>query len=155
MDAPQTHIWGPHLWIILHSAAEWIGTKTLKKLPQEEVRIWRGLLSSLRYSLPCPVCKKHYTAYLQTTAPTTISQEFIRSWLYKLHSDVNARTDKPNTITIEQLNEIYSKPFNFTHHFNAIIEQMTRALRLGWCSREDIHRTSRFLNELKQFYDFF
>jgi hypothetical protein len=154
MDAPQNHIWGPHLWMILHSAAERIGI-THVKLPQEELRIWTGLLSSLRHSLPCPVCKKHFTTYLSSNPIITFNREFIRNWLYNLHYQVNDRTEKSTTITIEQIPEIYSKPFNFSAHFRTVLEQMNRALRLGWSSRSDIQKTVRLSEELKRFYDFF
>lgn len=154
MDAPQNHIWGPNLWMILHSAAERIGTSHVK-LPQEELRIWAGLLSSLRHSLPCPVCKKHFTAYFSSTPVKSFNREFIRNWLYNLHCQVNDRTDKKVEITIEQIPEIYSKPFNFSAHFRIVTEQMNRALRLGWASRDDIQKTVRLSEELKRFYDFF
>ena len=154
MDAPQNHIWGPNLWMILHSAAERIGTSHIK-LPQEELRIWAGLLSSLRHSLPCPICKKHFTTYFLSTPVKMFNQEFIRIWLYDLHRQVNDRTEKENTITIEQVPEIYSKPFNFSAHFRVVTDQMNQALRLGWSSRDDIQKSARFFEELKRFYDFF
>ena len=153
MDAPQTHIWGPNLWMILHSAAERIGTSHVK-LPQEELRIWTGLLSSLRHSLPCPICKKHFTAYFSSTFVKSFNREFIRHWLYTLHCQVNDRTEK-SSITIEQVSEIYSKPFNFSAQFRIVAEQMNRALRIGWSSRDDIQKSIRFFEELKRFYDFF
>jgi hypothetical protein len=155
MDSPQNHIWGPELWMILHSSAERINTPLHQKLPKEESRIWLNLLSSLRYSLPCPLCKKHYTNYYSSTPITVFNREFIRNWLYNLHCQVNSRTDKNNTITIEQIPELYSKPFNFSRHFNIVIEQMNKALRIGWSSREDIQRSVRAFQELKRFYDFF
>jgi hypothetical protein len=154
MDAPQNHIWGPNLWMILHSAAEHIGTSHVK-LPQEELRIWTGLLSSLRHSLPCPVCKKHFITYFSSTPVKTFNREFIRNWLYNLHCQVNDRTEKSVEITIEEIPEIYSKPFNFSAHFRVVAEQMNRALRLGWSSRDDIQKSARFFEELKRFYDFF
>lgn len=141
--------------MILHSATERIGTKSLNRLPQEESRIWTNLLGSLRYSLPCPLCKKHYTAYYASHPIATFNIDIIRNWLYNLHNQVNEQTGKPNIITIDQIPEIYSKPFNFTAHFNIIVEQMGRALRVGWSSREDLQRTIRFFQELKRFYDFF
>jgi hypothetical protein len=140
--------------MILHSAAERIGMTHIK-LPQEELRIWTGLLSSLRHSLPCPVCKKHFTTYLSSNPIITFNREFIRNWLYNLHYQVNDRTEKSTTITIEQIPEIYSKPFNFSAHFRTVIEQMNKALRLGWSSRSDIQKTVRLSEELKRFYDFF
>ena len=162
MDSPQTQVWGPHLWIILHSVAERIGQPHLKKLSQEETRLWTCLLRSLRYSLPCPVCKSHYNTFYSRNTITNISQEFIRNWLYKCHNTVNNINknvekigEKTDSVTIEQVPLIYSKPFNFTYHFGFVTEHMTRAIRLGWCSREDIGRTVRVFYEMKRFYDLF
>jgi len=155
MDSPQNHLWGPQLWMILHSAVERIGIKNLNRLPQEESRIWSNLLSSLRYSLPCPLCKKHYTNYYASHHITVFNKDIIREWLYNLHNQVNIQTEKPNIITIEEIPEIYSKPFNFTAHFNIVFEQMNKALRIGFNTREDIQRSTRFFQELKRFYDFF
>lgn len=155
MDSPQNHIWGPELWMILHSAAERIGQPYLKKMAQEEARIWSGLLSSLRYSLPCPQCKKHYNEYFISKSILPIEKVNIRNWLFNLHSEVNRRTDKPNKITIEQIPELYSKPFHFSKHLGIISGQMTQAIRLGWCNRDDILKTIRLFQEMKRFYDFF
>jgi hypothetical protein len=155
MDSPQNHIWGPNLWMILHSATERIGLPNLKRLPQEESRIWTQLLSSLRYSLPCPVCKNHYTTYYISNPIKKFNKEFIRNWIYTLHNQVNARTEKENIITIEQLPEIYSKPFNFSYHMNIVNQEINKALRLGWSARNDIQRSVRLFEELKRFYDFF
>ena len=155
MDSPQNHIWGPNLWMILHSSAEHIGIPKHKKLPQEEKRLWTGLLNSLQYSLPCPICKKHYTAYITTHPITSVSKEFIRKWLFTLHSDINSRNGKQSDITIDKIPEIYTKPFSFSTHFNIFNQDMIKSLRLGWTSRNDILRTIRFCEELKRYYDFF
>ena len=149
MEAPHNNIWGPHLWMILHSTAERIG---LKGNPLEEKRIWIGLLSSLRYSLPCPQCKKHYSVYY-LSHPVNGSNRDIRMWLYHLHSEVNNRNEKPS-IEVEEL-EVYCNPFHFSYHYSFVVDHMNRALRLGWSNRNDTQRTFRFLNELKCFYDLF
>jgi hypothetical protein len=141
--------------MILHSAAERIGQPQHKKLPQEEIRIWSALLSSLRYSLPCPVCKKHFSDYFAANPIITCTREFIRNWLFNLHYQVNERTQKPNTITIDKIPEIYSQPFCFTKHFSIVNQEMNKALRLGWSSRDDVKRSQRLYEELKRFYDFF
>jgi hypothetical protein len=155
MDSPQNNIWGPHLWTILHSAAEKIGLPQHKRLPQEEMRLWTNLFTSLRYSLPCPLCKKHFTSYHSANPIQTFTRDSIRIWLYNLHNDINIRLGKENIITIDKIPEIYNNPINFNHHLNIINNQMTYSLRLGWCSREDIQRTLRFFQEVRRFYDFF
>jgi hypothetical protein len=141
--------------MILHSCAERIGNSPVKRLPQEESRIWSGLLASLRFSLPCPQCKKHYIEYFSNNSIPTISKESLRLWIFNLHNQVNSRIEKPNIITIDKISEIYSKPFNFGYHFGIVYEHMTRALRIGWSNRDDIQRSLRLFNEMKRFYDLF
>jgi hypothetical protein len=153
MDPPQNHIWGPALWMILHSAAERIGTQLLQRLPQEETRIWMNLLSSLRYSLPCPLCKKHYTDYF--SSHPIQSKDDIRNWLYQLHSDVNQQTGKPSNLSLEQVIERYSQPFQYTIYYPVVEKQMIQGVRFGRCARVDLQRTVRCLEEMKRFYEFF
>jgi hypothetical protein len=141
--------------MILHSSAERIGNSQHHRLPHEETRLWSGLLNSLQYTLPCPVCKKHYAAYLISNPIVSTNKEFIRNWLYKLHRDVNSRTGKPDIVPLDKIPEIYSQPFHFSAHFSIVNEQMLKAMRLGWMSRLDSMRTLRFLQEIKQYYDFF
>jgi len=155
MDSPINEIWGHHLWIILHSSAERIGIPKLSRLPQEEYRIWTALLLSLRYSLPCPQCKKHYTTYYSQNPIISFNITNIRTWLYTLHCQVNDRTAKHNNVTIEQIPELYNKPFNFTYHFNIIIGQMRKATQIGWSTHNDNQKTIRLFEELKRLYDFF
>ena len=145
-------IWGPALWTILHTACEQIGVHDIKKLPQEESRIWLGLLQSLRYSLPCPQCKKHYTTFFTDKPIAIITRESVRRWLYHLHNQVNQRLEKlsfPETSLAQ-----YQTLFNFSHQYEIIQGQMFAAVRQGWSSHEDVQRTLRFLMEMKCFYDF-
>ncbi len=141
--------------MILHSSAERIGSGPTKLLQYEESRLWSGLLSSLRFSLPCPQCKRHYSDFLQRHPLPSISQQFVREWLFTLHHEVNQRNNKPCDITIENVPVIYSKPFHFSLHVGIFQQHMRLALMQKWCSREDIQRTIRFLEEMRRFYDFF
>lgn len=155
MDSPQNQIWGPALWMILHSSAERIGTKQLQRLPQEEMRIWIGLLNSLRYSLPCPHCKKHFTSFLSSKPILSFDRDIIRLWLFELHQEINQQNNTNNEITFEQLSDKYGSPFQYTYYTGIVINQMMKSLRVGWSTRNDIQRTIRFFEELKRFYDFF
>lgn len=152
MDAPNSTIWGPALWNILHHSVERIGLP-LNKLPNEESRIWLNLLNSLRFSLPCPQCKKHYTAYLLSHPIVSFKKDTIRQWLYNIHSNVNTILNKSNDITLEQL-EIYRQPFEFTKYYNIIITHMKQSLQIGWSILIDVQRTIRCFEELKRYYDF-
>jgi len=152
--SPQNSIWGPSLWLILHSACERIGSQHLKRLPLEETRIWFGLLNSLRYSLPCPQCKKHYIVYSNQTSIMQVTKEAIRRWLFNLHDQVNQRNQK-ESIPYDSIVSQYEVPFNFTEHFKNVSDHMALAVRRGVCIHNDVQRTIRLFTEMKCFYDFF
>lgn len=152
MDAPQNGVWGPALWTILHSCCERIGFVQPKKLPLEESRIWFGLLQSLRYSLPCPQCKKHYTTYANMTPIMKITRENLRRWLYNLHNEVNQRLQKVSP-TMEETVAMYERPFYFTEFYTIVHDHMIASVRRGWSIRNDVEKTLRFLKEMQCFYD--
>jgi hypothetical protein len=155
MDSLQNHIWGPALWKILHFSAERIGTKRLHRLPQEEHRLWFNLLSNLRYSLPCPHCKKHYQQYYSSHPIASFTKEGVRRWLYELHQSVNQRIGKPDSVSLEGVEGMYSVPFCFSSYMKEIVPQFRIGLQRGWMIREDLMKTLRDLEEIRRFYDFF
>jgi hypothetical protein len=155
MESPQTHQWGPALWMILHSSAERIGQGPTRLLQHEETRLWSGLLSSLRFALSCFLCKKHYSDYFQQHPITQVTLPFIRQWLFQLHQEINHRNQKNSDITIENIPEIYSKPFHFSYHADIFQKHMRLALSHRWIGRDDIQRTIRFMEEMRRLYDFF
>ena len=154
LTAPQTTQWGPALWSILHFSVERFGSLSLKRLPKEEQRIWGGLLASLRYSLPCPRCKHHYTEYGKSH-PVILEKEPLREWLYHLHSDVNHRLGRESNMSLLEVEERYKQPFQFSKYCAILQDQMLRAIRRGIATHDDIQRTFRYLEEIKRFYDFF
>jgi len=149
--AVSNAVWGPALWTILHNAAEKIGSQQLKKLPTEETRIWFGLLQSLRYTLPCPQCKKHYSVYFGTTPIHRVEKEFIRTWLHNLHNQVNERNQKP-AFPKEDLMK-YDAIINVSEQIAIVHDHMLKAVRQGWSSLNDVQRTIRYVMEMKCFYD--
>jgi hypothetical protein len=155
MSVPQNNIWGPPLWNILHSLAERIYLPDLPLQIKEQRRLWVGLLSSLRLSLPCPLCRKHYTEYYNMHFPDTYMHndfnQYVRYWLYQLHSDVNMRLSKQN-IPIDTLTDTYGKYNNYHHDLNIVISQMSSGIRAGWINRDDLTRAHRFLRQLFAFY---
>lgn len=155
MDSLQNQRWGPALWKILHSSTERFGIPSLRRLPQEERRIWSQLLQSLRYSLPCPQCKRHYQAFYEThPLPALFTQADLRVWLYRLHSEVNQRLEKPD-LSLSEVQERGTAPFCFSEAVGILAGQLRIAIQRGICSREDVVRTLRLLEEMKRLYDFF
>ncbi len=141
--------------MILHSTVERMGQSHAKVLQYDEVRIWTGLLSSLRYSLPCPACKKHYSDYYAAHPILEYTRTFLRHWLFELHQQVNRHTNKIGTYTIEDLPAIYGRPYHFSRHLGIVQHHMKLAIFHKRCAREDVQRTVRFLEEMRRLYDQF
>lgn len=152
MESPQNSVWGPALWKLLHFSAERIGLPSVR-LPHEEERLWRSLLRSLSFSLPCPLCKKHYVLY-DRSHPLVFSKINVRSWLYHLHEEVHQRLGSVS-FPYEEIETVYGVPFQYSKYSEIVMEHMRRGVRHGAIKQEDMVRTFRCMEELKRFYDFF
>ncbi len=105
-------IWGPPLWRLLHTLAEYTTTT-------EQTAAWSPLLAALKTDIPCPDCRNHFTTWLRqhpySLAPPRLRQRYIivnrrrvlappppapepqaytRNWVLDLHNSVNRRTRK-------------------------------------------------------------
>jgi len=99
MSLPKISEWGPKYWKFLHGFVEKIGTRTLKKLQEDdEARYAFQILNAVVLSMPCIQCRKHYRDWLiqyplrrfiHLRGPTLRLE--LRKWLWELHSDVNKR----------------------------------------------------------------
>lgn len=107
---PETAEWGPLAWDILHGLAERAGKGVLIA---DELRGWVEVLESVRDMIPCDVCRTHYGEYLQhypvkdiPTMPYAQLKTFVKTWLWRLHNDINQGNDKP-LFTYEALSAKY------------------------------------------------
>lgn len=93
MIAGKPSTWGPAFWKSLHSVASQVS-----KNPSEAERT--GLVAffeSLRFALPCNMCKHDYFNILakHPVHPYTASKELLSEWVWRLHNTVNQKLDKP------------------------------------------------------------
>ena len=113
MEGPQTAVWGPALWGILHMLAEksgrgdgiaqfgrWAGPRP-PLCHTEERAAWGRLFVVLRTTLPCPLCKQHYIEYLRSDPPERflrlvgpIWAEELRQWVWRFHNAVRVRKER-------------------------------------------------------------
>jgi len=77
----ETLVWGPLLWGVLHNLAALV----------TDISKWTPLLELLSTTIPCDICRTHYTQYYNAH-PVTVD---ISLWLFSLHNDVNHRIGKP------------------------------------------------------------
>ncbi len=161
MDHPSNNIWGPPLWRILHALTEKIGTFHSRFKYEEEKRLWITLLNSIKLSLPCPLCKNHYTTYYNSNPvhkiiancnTSILLKTTIREWLFNLHSNVNIRLNKSIKITINDLHDMYSNYTNWMNDIHIISEQMKKGTYNHSITREDMMRTIKFIREMVAFY---
>lgn len=157
MEGPLTNVWGPALWSILHILAERAGKKTTPVAENEEKRLWRSLLLSLRTSLPCPKCQKHYTDYLKTHSWVSVFSKTglewglgIKTWLFDLHNHVTVANGKEVTFTFDRLESTYGSATKgvITTWKHTLGEHMRRGLVLRVVIREDVLKTIRFIEEI-------
>ena len=111
-------IWGPPLWRVLHTLAEHTTQTTA----------WPALLNALKTDIPCPDCRRHFTAWLRQH-PYTLQpphqrryimvdrkrvlapppqpadpQTYTRQWVLDLHNSVNRRSRKAQW-SVEQVRD--------------------------------------------------
>jgi hypothetical protein len=75
----DTSLWGPSLWFILHTLAEFGGN------PQR----WDDLIRALQIAIPCSECSTHFQQWV--TSHPFHAQTSPRQWILDLHNDVNQR----------------------------------------------------------------
>ena len=78
--------WGPSAWALLHRLAS-------NKIPHTLAE-YKAFFNSLRYVLPCCICRENYTGHVQKM-PELKSIDELPSWMIKLHNRVNKMKGKP------------------------------------------------------------
>ena len=81
---PETTVWGPPLWKVLHTLAECSDNSPL----------WHDILTAMETLIPCPTCKAHFIEY-RNQNPAPADHQGIVDWFFILHNIVNARLNKP------------------------------------------------------------
>ena len=134
VNVPDNIEWGPIFWRLLHALAERAGSAPMMGLRGDEIRAWKGIITTLCNALPCDDCRSHCITYLVSNPvniPDNYSdiREYIRRWLFDLHSDVNLRLGKQN-LDYTQLTPIYSG-LTLRQLFNTLEVVMNRAIQGG------------------------
>jgi hypothetical protein len=85
--------WGPFFWHTMHIVA--LGypsnpTYTDKKAAKE-------FYESLQFLIPCPICREHYSKFLQQQAitPSLDRRQDLFRWTVDIHNKVNQSLNKP------------------------------------------------------------
>ena len=100
---PDSANWGPILWKMLHSLAERTGKIVVPSFRDDERRQWLNLIPLIPKILPCAMCRDHAETWILLnpitaikTMPDSEFHDWMVSWFYRFHEDVNVRTGKPS-----------------------------------------------------------
>jgi hypothetical protein len=159
MNAPNINVWGPALWSLLHGLAEKTGFKPTEKVEGEEKRLWRSLLMTLRHSIPCPRCQKHYNDYVNQNPYHTLFAfkggewgSALRTYLWTFHNAVRTTNGQSLDFPVERL-ETYrtATKANLIEWKRLYADNMRKGLPFYFLTREDMLRCLRLIEELLLF----
>ena len=102
-EYPDNAHWGPILWSVLHALAQKSGRAIFPTFRDDEVRQWINLIQVMPQMIPCDNCRTHVKEWLVRRPITDIKNlpyaslnDWIITWVYDLHEEVNQRLGKPS-----------------------------------------------------------
>ncbi len=127
---PENGEWGPYAWTILHALAEKTTRIVYPLYENDERRAWIELLKATGPMLPCEECRGHYQTWLEAHPVTSIKtmpysqlREWIRTWLWTLHEDVNRRLEKASFAYADLTNKYGSGSISWTFKTFELVEK--------------------------------
>lgn len=85
--------WGPFFWHTIHIAA--LGYPQDPSYSQK--RAGKEFFESLKFMIPCAICREHYTTHLEKypITPHLDRRSDLFRWTILLHNEVNKTLEKP------------------------------------------------------------
>jgi len=137
-DYPENAEWGPLFWKILHGLAQLAGKQTNDNLQNDERRNWIHLLTQLQFTLPCDICRNHYSIWITdhpidglNTMPYSGLGLWIQTNLWELHNVINQGNNRPTFLFADL---ITYNGVNITDTWKALTPIMKKAIRLNGIS---------------------
>jgi len=86
VDRSKKSVWGPALWLYLHTAAEYC----------DDPEAFSSFVTCLASTLPCPECRSHLKEYTARVPPASFIKDRPSATAYvrELHDHVNVLTGK-------------------------------------------------------------
>ena len=120
-------VWGPIFWTMMH-----ITTLGYPDIPtDQEKQAAVDFFESLRYTIPCPICKQHYSDNLNESPVRHAvgSKQALIRWLFNIHNKVNEQLKKPQLSWedfIRQMTNLSQRSqFSFYDHTTQSMSGMT------------------------------
>lgn len=132
---PTPTEWGPLVWKILHTLAEYAGKQKNEMIRLDEGRAWPLLMKNFVAMLPCELCRIDATNYIKEhpfQLPEAYSEWnlYVRTYVYSFHEYVNQKTGK-SSFDFNQLSETYKKTGELTAWMKQLYEMVQRAIKLN------------------------
>jgi hypothetical protein len=105
-DGFLTTVWGPGLWMILHT----VSLNYPVRPTRVQQRQYKAFFDSLRHVLPCGKCRDNLVHNLKATKygkPVFASRDALSRWVHQLHTNVNTMLQKPTTTSFEEMRNTY------------------------------------------------
>jgi hypothetical protein len=92
-------VWGPFFWTTMHIVSLGYSPKPSEKEQEAAIKFYE----SLAYTIPCPICREHYSYLLEKMpiAQAVGSRDDLVLWVFNVHNAVNNQLGKPE-ITFDQ-----------------------------------------------------
>ena len=106
-------IWGPHLWFFLHSMSFTYAKNRKKATTEEKIQMY-NFLESLKFVLPCDICRVNYSNFLDKNPPKLNSRKELFRWLVDLHNCVNGECGSKHKrqYTYDEVEKLYKEVYN-------------------------------------------
>ena len=94
-------VWGPFFWHTIHISA--LGYPQKPSYGQKKAA--KEFFEALAFLIPCPVCRDHYSKFLQETpiSPSLDRREDLFKWTVDLHNAVNKQLGKPRVTEADSI----------------------------------------------------
>ena len=156
-DYPITDNWGPSLWQIMHALAERGGKVITPSFREDEKRQWILFIEIMPKMIPCPNCREHAQEWILKNPITAIKEigtsemhDWLTTWVYNFHEDVNRRTGKPS-FDKALLQQTYGH-INIVSVFKAMKPFIENAIRLSGITLIPWQKWSNYLVMLRSLY---
>jgi len=156
----QNKDWGPALWTILHTAAEHLGKPRHPINQTDEANTWMLVLKYIEPSMPCPMCREHYRAWLGkqpisqfTALRGPALREAARKWVFWLHEEVNKGRGIVSGLTLHDMPKIYSDVKIYQSELDKFISFSKVHIQYNRVKVEDVWKFRQQIHYLRKISD--
>lgn len=107
-DGMLTNVWGPSLWLFLHTISFNYPVQPTKKDKEH----YKQFILLLQYILPCRYCRENFKKNLKSLPLSSRifnNRNSFSKYIYDLHEHINTMLGKQSNLTYNQVRERYER----------------------------------------------